>query len=89
MDLKDFMPSLKDVLGAVDKLAPIVGALGGPAVSNLADLAATGAAIGRNVLARVDEGKAVMAEPDQKEVKKIVDRLAAVNDDLAGKIAAS
>jgi hypothetical protein len=89
MDLKGFLPSLRGALKLVEDLAPIVKAVGGPAIANLADLAATAAAIGRNVMTRADEAKVVIGEADQKEAKAIIDKLAAVNDELAAKIAES
>lgn len=89
MKSEDILKGLEGILGAVQAIAPIAKALGGPAVANFADLAATGAAIGRNVLTRVEEGEAVMTEHDQAKAKTIIDRLAAINDDLAKEIAES
>ncbi len=87
--MKGFLDGLKTTLNVVTALTPIAKAIGGPAVSNLADLAASAASVGRNVLTRVEEGAAVLSEPDAKEAKKIIDALAAVNDGLAAEIAAS
>lgn len=89
MDLKGFLPSLRGALKLVEDLRPLAKMAGIPALTNLADLAATAAAIGRNVMTRADEAKVVMGEADQKEAKAIIDKLAAENDSLAAAIAES
>lgn len=93
INLGKFLPALKTGLGVVEDLAGIAKVVGGDsAAANAADLAATLAAVGRNVISRVEDASAVevaLNDHDQAEAKKVIDRLAAINDEMAAHIAAS
>lgn len=86
--MNDILKKLRAGLDLVDDLAPLAGLLGdkgaavGKIVTGLSEVAQT-------VLDRIEDGAVGFTSEDQEEIRAINTRLAALNDDIAAKIAAS
>ena len=78
---------METALKAVQAMMPTAGKLG--IVANVATIGVAAIAIGRNILARVEDGKTVLASRDQEIIKKILGELQSANDELAKAIDAS
>lgn len=91
MDAKDIIDALKKGADFVEAITPVATAIGGETVGKVLAVISTVSDIAENLEARAKEGTAVFTygDSEQAEVKAVIARLAAVNDDLAAKIAAS
>jgi len=87
--ISSLIPGLEKALEAVQTLAPVSKALGGPDLAAIASLTTAVVAVGANVAARVEQGKIVASERDLAVIKAINTELALVNDELAKHIAIS
>lgn len=91
MDVKDITDALKKGADFVEAIAPVAMAIGGETVGKVLAVISTVNAIAENLETRAKEGTLVFTygDAEQAEVKAINARLAAVNDQLAAKIADS
>lgn len=89
MNTSSVIPALEKALEAVQALAPVSKALGGPDLAAVASLTTSIVAVGANIAKRVEEGKIVASVRDLAVINAINTELAFVNDELAKHIAAS
>lgn len=84
------LDGLKRGLETVDALLPIATALGAPTglVTSVIGIAGAVLETGQNVAARIEEGQIVASSNDQAELKSILSRIQAKNDELAAYIEA-
>lgn len=84
------LDGLKKGLDTVETLMPIATALGAPTelVSQVTNIAGALIETGQNVAARIEEGTVVATSTDQDELKSILARIQAKNDELAAYIEA-
>lgn len=71
---------LSTVLSAASTLSPMAGMLG--IGKNIIDLVATGSEIGKNVMARIEDGTVVAKSEDKEELKALIAKLEAENAEL-------
>lgn len=87
---KGLLDGLKRGLETVETLLPIATALGAPTglVETVIKIGGAVFETGQNIAERVEEGKIVASSEDQAELKSILARIQAKNDELAAYIEA-
>lgn len=82
MDLKTILQNLQKGIDTAQSIAGPLAAIGVPG----AGLAKALLDVAENVKLRIDEGAVVATTDDEESVKAIIERLQAINDDLAAEI---
>lgn len=82
------LDGLKRGLETVETLLPIATALGAPTglITSVVGIAGAVLETGQNVATRIEEGQVVASSDDQAELKSILSRIQAKNDELAAYI---
>ena len=89
-NIQGVIDGVQGVLKALETLAPAAESLGVPsAVASAATIAIAATGIVQNVLERADNLKEALSSQDETKLRAMLSDLQAVNDRLAGQVAAS
>jgi thiazole synthase ThiGH ThiG subunit len=88
MDFQKLLDLIKNGVDVAEQLAPVISMIpgAGPLINTAVKVADAMTEMATNVKDRVDEGQIVLNSNQADELDAIVNRLAAINDDLAKRI---
>lgn len=89
INIAGIISGVENALKAVNELMPVAEKLGLPAaIANVSTIAIAAIAVAHNVIDRASELKEGLATEDETKLRGLISELQAVNDRLAGEIAA-